>query len=110
MASAALEVAKEFAGWIAAGISSTILLYTKTRKVAAKDLKEGNAESATSDVIELLRAEVNRLAVQNAALAKIVGDLQLEVIAVREENGQLRAALQRLGANIDGEQDRKAAN
>lgn len=101
---------RDLAGWAAAGLASSILLYTKTRKTVASDDKATSGDMAITAVIDLLKAEVNRLALQNAALARIVSDLQLEVIAVRDENAELKTALNKLTGWNHGKQNSKAAD
>lgn len=89
----ALEELKDHVAWVIAGISSAFLGYYKLRRVASADKKEFSSNDATSDVIGLLRKEVNRLAEQNISLARIVNELQTEVYKSRRENAELKLAL-----------------
>lgn len=93
------EVAEEVQRLVAAafGAAATgFIVWFKLRRSASNDVKETTANSATSAVIEMLRAEVTRLSEQNSHLAKMVNALQLQVIELHRENINLRKDVTRL--------------
>ncbi len=91
---------------VAAGVGAVggaFLMILKARKESSKDGKDIAASDATKDVIELLRQEVARLSRQNAALAELVNQLQIQVIALRRENSELDF-IKRTASNLYGSQ------
>ena len=83
------ESSGEIAGWIVAGGASLVAAVTLIRKMISGSNKDAATDSATTDVIELLRSEVQRLSEQNQRFSVLISNLQLEVIALRDENSRL---------------------
>ena len=73
------------------------------RVMSRRFTEEATAQKASAgeaDVIQLLRAEVERLANINEKLSNKVEELQGEVIKLREENAQLAAKIHELTRQI----------
>jgi FtsZ-binding cell division protein ZapB len=80
-------------GAIVTGFFATIAIgWQKIRRVTAHDKNEAESSHAHTGILDLLHAEINRLAEQNTKLADIVNKLQLEVIDLRNENAELHTA------------------
>lgn len=80
---------------VAAGTAIFMAVF-KLKRSAAHDTKEADSDSATSLIINLLRAEVTRLSEQNSTLAKAVNALQIQVINLHQENIVLRQDVARI--------------
>lgn len=89
------EVQQFGTGFLGAAVAA-ILAWFKLRRVAAGDIKQTTADDAASDVIAMLREEVERLSNQNTKLAAIVNELQMQVVELRQENAELRADVKRI--------------
>lgn len=79
--------------WIVAAGGGILLGLVKLRSMLSSEKTSTAGSDASGGVIEMLRVEVNRLAEQNTRLATMVNDLQLQVIALRTENSELRTLI-----------------
>ena len=70
-------------------VIATAVAFKKLSRSAADDNKAIAKDVATTEVIELMRKEINRLAQQNTVLVAKVNKLQLQVM---ELQGQLNAS------------------
>ena len=80
-------------GWVAAAAASVVLGYRKIRRMASADKNAETSTDTHTNVMEMLRNEVARLSEQNTKLTIIVSSLQLEIIALRDENAALLRTL-----------------
>lgn len=86
----------------ATGIGGLIMAFFARftfRKFAEEETAAQRAAGET-DIIEQLRAEVDRLAVINERLSTKVGELQDQLIQLRGENAELKAEIQALNLQI----------
>lgn len=86
----------------ATGVGALIVgLFTKFtfRKFAEEETATNSAEGKT-DIIELLRQEVDRLAAVNESLSTKLAELQNQIITLRMENAELKAEIQQLNLQI----------
>lgn len=81
---------------IVAGGAAMLVAYHKLKTIISGERRMTDSNSASGDIIQLLRSEVARLGVQNAELAKLVDSLQLEVIALRGENREFKQIVEEL--------------
>lgn len=95
------------AGWLAAGVAGLFLGYGKIIRAFRADEKAATADYASNEVILMLRREITALGEQNAKLAKMVSDLQLEIISLRSDHAKF---LQTLSYEHHGQQISKTAN
>lgn len=68
-----------------------------------KMIEEGTATQRAvgeSDIIEQLRAEVDRLSAINERLSAKLGELQDQIVKLRSENADLKAEIQALNIQI----------
>lgn len=68
---------------------------------AKRSMRNISSDGAQIDIVEQLRREVKRLAAQNAKLGHMLNQLQMEMINVRMENGELRMLLKKLGVAVE---------
>lgn len=70
------------------------LLFALFAKITMRKIVEEktatSSANAQTDVIQLLRAEVDRLAEINETLSNRIADLQNEIIQLRQENAELK--------------------
>lgn len=78
-----------------AGIAGTIAGVKKWQSVNSGDRKEQAVNDASTSVIGMLRAEVERLADQNDKLLRLVHTLQNQIVEIRQENIELRNIVER---------------
>jgi FtsZ-binding cell division protein ZapB len=76
-------------------------LFTKFafRKFAEEETASQGAKGE-SDIIELLRSEVDRLAGMNEQLSKKLAELQTQIINLRSENAELKGEIQALNLQL----------
>lgn len=90
--SSILTEISEIAGWVVSALFGIVLGASHTRKRLKSDSKEVARDEAHTDVIQLLREEVRRLAEQNKRLTEVVDELQKDVQDLRNENIRLQHA------------------
>jgi FtsZ-binding cell division protein ZapB len=91
----------EHAATVVASVGALWLLIRKTVSQSLKaDLDDAKAR-AGADIVEGLRAELQRLSNQNATLAQSLNELQVEIIELRAENGRLRVTIEGLNVEIE---------
>ncbi len=86
----------------ATGIGGLIMVFF-AKFAFRKMVEEGTATeraSGETDIITLLRQEVDRLAGLNDSLQAKVAELQTEIIALRAENAELKAEVQLLNRQM----------
>ncbi len=86
----------------ATGIGGLIMVFF-AKFAFRKMVEEGTATeraSGETDIITLLRQEVDRLAGLNDSLQAKVSELQTEIIALRAENAELKAEVQLLNRQM----------
>jgi len=93
-------------GVFAGGSGSWLLFKSAMAKNAAVDTSIVTSE-ARSDVIELLRAEVQRMSTSNAELSEALRQFQSENIALRKEISALHETTNQLSERLNAMQ-RKA--
>lgn len=94
-------------GWIVAAAASLVLGYRKIRRLSSADKNAETSTDTQTSIMEMLRNEVARLSEQNTKLTIIVSSLQLEIIALRDENAAL---LRTIRGTRDGHSNRSAAD
>jgi predicted nucleic acid-binding Zn-ribbon protein len=72
------------------------LFFKRIMLKSAKDTTGIKSEEAKTDVIELLRSEIERLNVSNTKLADSLNELQVENIKLRQEILDLRSTINEL--------------
>ena len=91
-----VEEVQQFGAGLFGAAVAAVLAWFKLRRVTAGDSKATAADDAASDVITILRKEVQRLSEQNTKLAEIVNLLQMQVIELQKENSALSADVMRI--------------
>ncbi len=98
--------ASSVAEWVkligATGVGGLVIAFF-TRFAFRKMIEEGAAAQRAggeSDIIEQLRAEVDRMGRINDTLSGKVAELQEQIIKLRSENAELKAEIQALNIQI----------
>lgn len=86
----------------ATGVGSLLMAFF-AKFAFRKMIEEGAATQRAvgeSDIIEQLRAEVDRLSAINERLSAKLGELQDQIVKLRSENADLKAEIQALNIQI----------
>lgn len=92
--------AMEVVAAISAVVAAIILGAQRIWKVWGDSRADHSRSEAHIEVIDQLREELVRMAVQNTKLAECLNALQLEVINLRSENADLHTTVRHLHAEV----------
>lgn len=94
----------EYSGWatgIVAALAGVSLGFRKLYKTWAGDGRDIQRIAAETDVVDLLRTELNRVVEQNRALASEISSLQSLVLTMKEQNLKLSLSVDHLTEQLE---------
>jgi hypothetical protein len=90
----------EWGSAIVLALGSLAVGVRKLLRMSAADKAATARSDGETDVVELLRSEVERLGKQNAALAEFANRLQLELLQLQQTNGRMQRQIDELQAQL----------